>query len=580
MILLLGFAFLSGLVTILAPCIWPILPIVLSSSVAGGGGKRRPLGITLGVMLSFTLFTLAVSAIVGIFGLDPNLLRLIAVFVIGFLGITMVIPPLSSKFELLVSKFSNIFSQNKSKSGSGFLPGFITGLSLGIVWSPCAGPILASIAALAATGKVSFEVVLVTLAYVWGVGVPLFAFSYGGQKFILRTKGISKYTGRIQQVFGVIMIITAILIYTNKDKELQLALVDRFPVLNSVLNGFENSGIVKEQLDKLKGSKSSTLIIANPFGLLNDNTKAPEFTGVTKWLNPETPLSMSSLEGKVVLVDFWTYTCINCIRTLPHVTGWYDKYKDKGFIVIGVHTPEFAFEKDTQNVLNAIKQYGIHYPVAQDNSYDTWNAFNNQYWPAEYLIDANGIIRRHHFGEGEYDKTEEAIQQLLKEAGQKVDTALTNMPDQTPVNNLSPETYLGSKRMEYLTKVDSVGNGKQTFSLDKNLSPNHFSYGGVWDISDEYAVTTNNSVLDYSFNANKVFIILKPSQGKGSVKVFLDGKVISPSDSGQDVKDGIITVDSDRLYDVVNLTGSITNHLLHLEFNTPNIEAYTFTFGE
>jgi cytochrome c biogenesis protein CcdA/thiol-disulfide isomerase/thioredoxin len=581
--LLIGFAFLAGLTTILAPCIWPVLPIVLSSSIAGGKGHQRPLGITLGVMLSFMFFTLSISYLVRIFHLDPNILRIFAVIIIAFLGLTMIIPSLATIFELFVSRLSNIFGQNTAgKQGSGFLPGFITGLSLGIVWSPCAGPILATIATLAATGQVSLSVIIVTLSYVCGVGVPLFAFAYGGQQFVAKARGINKYTGRIQQVFGVIMILAALAIFTNYDKTLQLQLLNAFPQLGTAVNGFENSTLVKQQLDTLKGKKSTER--TDTSGLFNTNTPAPDFIGITKWLNTNSQISIHDLKGKVVLVDFWTYTCINCIRTLPHVTSWYDKYKDQGFIVIGVHTPEFEFEKNTNNVLDAIKQYAIHYPVAQDNNYATWNNYSNQYWPAEYLIDAQGNIRRTHFGEGEYDQTEIAIQALLKEAGKQVDSRLENMPDQTPHTTLSPETYLGSARMQYYYPSGSIGNGTQTFTLSNTLSPNSFSYGGVWHITDETAIAgDNNATINYNFVASKVYIILRPGgtiqNGGGIVKVYIDGKIVDDASAGKDIQNGLVTVNADRLYNIIDLRGKTENHILKLEFQTPGIEAYTFTFG-
>ncbi len=578
MILLLAFSFLAGFVTILAPCIWPVLPIVLSSSIAGDKGHQRPLGITLGVILSFTIFTLSVSYLVHIFHLDPNVLRIFAVIIIVFLGLTMIIPALATKFELFVSRLSNIFGQNSSsKRGSGFLPGFITGLSLGIVWSPCAGPILATIAALAATGQVSIQVILVTLAYVTGVGVPLFAFAYGGQQFISRARGINKYTGRIQQAFGIVMILAAIAIFTNYDQTLQLQLLNKFPALGTAVNGFENSSLVKNQLDQLKGEKSTQ---STDTGLFNVNQSAPDFVGIDKWLNTNKPITIASLKGKVVLVDFWTYTCINCIRTLPHVTSWYDKYNKDGFVVIGVHTPEFQFEHDTNNVLNAIKMYNIHYPVAQDNEYATWNNYNNEYWPAEYLIDANGTIRRTEFGEGKYDQMEMTIRSLLQEAGKKVTGSLDTIVDQTPQSQMSPETYLGSKRMQYYFPSGSLGNGTKVFSLSDKVNQNSFSYGGQWTINDEYAVSGNNATLNYNFTATKVFIILRPNSAKNpTVKVSLDGKIIDPSAAGSDVENGVITIDNDRLYNVVDLKGKTENHILKLEFQTPGIQAFTFTFG-
>ena len=578
MILLLAFAFFSGLITILTPCIWPLLPIILSSSIAGQSHKR-PLGITLGIMLSFFIFTLTISTFEKLFGFDPNILRLLAVFVIGFLGLSLIIPALSQKLEGFISRLSSSLGQGLSQKSGGFGAGFVTGISLGIVWSPCAGPILAAIATLAATGKIGVEIVLVTAAYVLGTGVPLFIFAYGGQQIFTRTRFISKYTGRIQQIFGLLMILTAVAIYTNYDIYIQNQILNQFPALSSTLNGFENSPSVKNQLNILKGNTQSSQN-SNLSGLFNINTPAPDFTGGTKWLNTGKALSISDLKGKVVLVDFWTYTCINCIRTLPHVTSWYDKYKDKGFVVIGVHTPEFAFEHDTGNVLNAIKMFNIHYPVVQDNNYAIWNNYNNQYWPAEYLIDAQGNIRREDFGEGQYDQMEMAIQGLLKEAGQKITSPLDKMPDQTPTTQLSPETYLGSGRMQYYFPSGSTGNVTQNFSLSENLSQNSFSLGGNWNITPENAITGQNAVLNYNFSADKVFLVLRPGVSKNAkVKVFLDGKAVDSSNSGADVRNGEITIDSDRLYNLIDLKGKVGGHILKLEFEESGIEAFAFTFG-
>lgn len=566
--------------TILAPCIWPVLPIVLSSSIAGKRSYQRPLGITIGVILSFTIFTLSISYLVRIFHLDPNFLRTIAVVVIIFFGLTMIIPILATKFALFTSRLASMFGQNTLSTTNGFSPGLITGLSLGIVWTPCAGPILATIAALASTGQVSLFAILATLSYVVGAGIPLFAVAYGGQQFITRARGLNKYTGRIQQVFGVVMILAAIAIFTNFDQTLQLQLINKFPILGTVVNGFENSSLVTNQLNLLKGKQSTS--ITNTSGLFNiaSGTPAPDFTGIDKWLNTNKPLTIAALKGKVILVDFWTYTCINCIRTLPHIATWYDKYKNDGFVVVGVHTPEFQFEHDTGNVLNAIKTYGIHYPVAQDNEYATWNNYNNQYWPAEYLIDANGNIRRTDFGEGGYDQMELAIQTLLKENGQKITTKLSNLSDQTPTAQISPETYLGSTRMQYYFPSGNLSNGEQNFTLSNTLDLNSFSYGGIWTITNDYATTSSNSSLNYNFVASKVFIILRPgSSNSGSVKVYLDGKLIDPSTAGTDVQNGIISVDSDRLYNVIDLHGKTESHTLQLNFQNPGIQAYTFTFG-
>lgn len=577
---LLLFAFISGLVTIFAPCIWPLLPIILSSTTTGG--HRKPLGITLGIMLSFGFLTLTISYIVKIIPFDPNILRYLAVVIIGFLGLALIIPKLSGLLEAYVSRLSGKLNVGNRITSTDFHSGLITGLALGVIWTPCAGPILATIATLAATQAVNLNVILITFSYILGVGIPLFIFATAGSKLFTKSRFLTKYTGRIQQIFGVIMILTAISIATNYDKVLQAKLLDLFPSYSSFITKLENNSAVKTQLKLLKGSTGENAKNTNQdlSGLFNDNTPAPEFSGITKWLNTDKALSLKELRGKVVLVDFWTYTCINCIRTLPHVTSWYDKYKDQGFVVVGVHTPEFEFEKDTGNVEDAIKQYSIHYPVPQDNNFATWNAFSNQYWPAEYLIDAKGIIRRTHFGEGEYEETEKAIQVLLKEAGEQVIEKLENMPDMTPREKTSPETYLGAQRMQYLYPNFSVGIGKKNFSLTENIPINNFSFGGTWKINDDNAISVDNSVIEYNFSANYVYLVMSPSlTGTSRVRVILDGKLIPASVSGSDVSNGIVVLDRDRLYNLVNLRGKSGQHILRLEFENPGIKAFAFTFG-
>lgn len=281
MLILLLFAFLSGLVTILAPCIWPLLPIILSSSISGSGGHRRPLGITLGIMLSFSLFTLFISYLIKLFNLDPNVLRIVAVVILALLGVMMIIPGFGNLLELLISRLSGSVGRSQSNN-SGFSGGFVTGLTLGIVWSPCAGPILAAIATLAATGRVSLSIILVTVAYIVGVGIPLFIFATIGQRLLTNSRKLTPYTGRIQQVFGVIMILTALLIYTNKVQDFQLALASRFPVLNSLFDGFESSSTVTKELTKLTGNsqqeQTSELFNVSP-------QAAPDFVGISQWLN-------------------------------------------------------------------------------------------------------------------------------------------------------------------------------------------------------------------------------------------------------------------------------------------------------
>jgi cytochrome c biogenesis protein CcdA/thiol-disulfide isomerase/thioredoxin len=584
MAVLLVIAFISGLVTILAPCIWPLLPIILSSSTTGG--KSKAFGITLGICASFFVFTLSISYLVSALKIDPNFFRYFAVIVIGLLGLSLAVPWFSTRLEVAVSRLSGRFGGViGGAKRSGFWGGLVTGVALGIVWTPCAGPILATIATLAATQAVSFQLLLVTIVYVIGVGIPLFFFTLAGSALFTKSRFLNKYTGRVQQVFGVVMIITALLIFTNYDKVLQAKLLDTFPSYSGFLTKLETSSTVKKELSALKGEKGS---IDKMIGKLSSENQgaAPNFVGITHWLNTDKqsfssnkPLTIGDLKGKVVLVDFWTYTCINCIRTLPYVTSWYDKYHDKGFVVIGVHTPEFEFEKNTQNVQNALKQYGIKYPVAQDNDYKTWNAYNNSYWPAKYLIDAKGNIRYEHFGEGEYDKTEMMIKQLLEEAGKQVDQSVVLQKSDTPQAGISPETYLGLARLARFGSVQTPKIGVQNFTIKYDLPTDYFGYRGRWDLSDEFATSSKDSQLDFNFNADKVFLVMSPQKSGERVDVYLDGKLISQENAGKDVDGGQLTVDSQRLYNIVNLHGKTGEHLLQLRFVDGGTDVYAFTFG-
>lgn len=578
MVFLLLIAFVSGLVTIFAPCIWPLLPIVLSTSA--GGGRKKALGITLGILLSFGILTLSISYLVSFLRFDSNILRIFAVLVILFLGLTLVIPALSQKLEGLVSRLSGRFGGGLATKNGGLTSGFIAGVALGVVWTPCAGPILATIATLAATRAVNFGIVSVTFFYILGIGIPLFLFMVLGQKIFAMSKIFNKYTGTVQKIFGAVMILTAILIYTNIDKLIEAKLLDLFPSYSSFLIRLETVGGVQNQLSKIKGGQGSTTQFSGT--KLDVLGKAPDFVGISKWLNTDKNLTLSDLRGKVVLVDFWTYTCINCIRTLPFVTSWYAKYKDQGFVVIGVHTPEFEFEKNTQNVENAISQYKIHYPVAQDNDYKTWDNYGNQYWPAEYLIDASGNLRETHFGEGDYDKTEMNIKALLAEAGKSVDSSLINQTDQTPkvsiLNPITLETYVGLKRMQNFGSNESQKAGLSSYTISPGLQQHYFGYNGNWNLTDEYAESGQNSHLILNFVAQKVFLVITPAEKGDKVKVMLDGKVIPQNLSGTDVNNGEIILDDPRLYNLVNLT-KVENHILDLEFENPKVQVFAFTFG-
>jgi cytochrome c biogenesis protein CcdA/thiol-disulfide isomerase/thioredoxin len=562
---LLVFSFLAGFITILAPCIWPLLPIVFSAS--SGGGKRKSLGITLGVMTSFTIFTLFISYIVKIFPINPNALRLVATVIIGLLGLSMLIPSLGAKFEILINDMLGPLQSKFKKEGNSFTAGLFTGFSLGLVWAPCAGPILATIATLSATQSVNIKVIAVTLAYVFGLGIPLYIFSSFSAGLFKKMRAVNKYTGIIQQTFGLIMIITAILIYTNYAQVLQARILNHFPGYSRFLGQFENNSHLQKELDHLAGRKAQ-IITEDSKSLLSEGGPAPEFAGIAQWLNVPAPLALQALQGKVVLVDFWTYSCINCVRTLPHLTTWYERYKNDGLVIVGVHTPEFAFERETQNVENAIKQFNITYPVAQDNDYKTWNQYQNHYWPAEYLIDAKGHIRRTHFGEGGYDHMEEAIRVLLKENGHDIEGALSSVKDQTPHSDRTPETYLGMHRMQRFASPEMIKAGDQVYSLPTDLPLNNFAYQGIWNVQNESSKSGKSAALEFKIRANKVFLVVGPAHAGDKIKVLIDEKSMDD-----------IILDNERLYDVIDFKGIVGIHTLRLEFPNEGTAVYAFTCG-
>jgi cytochrome c biogenesis protein CcdA/thiol-disulfide isomerase/thioredoxin len=585
MLALIFFTFLSGIVTIFAPCIWPILPIVLSSSVSGG--KKKPLGLVTGLAVSFIFFTLTLATIVTFIPFDPEVLRYFAVIIIAFLGVVLVVPALGDRLEVLVSRLGSFGGRFTSGRGDGFGGGFVTGAALGLIWTPCAGPILAAVATLAATRSVSFEAFILIVVYVAGVSIPLYILTLIGGKALAKTRSLSLYTGVIQKVFGIIMILSALMIFFGYDKKLQVTLLEKFPHYGNFLTVFETQAEKTGQLENIRtgkemapGEKESRVLDAILQPKLENLGKAPEITGINGWLNSD-GTSLEALRGKVILIDFWTYSCINCIRTLPHVTGWYEKYKDQGFVVIGVHTPEFAFEHKKENVAEALKKYHIRYPVAQDNDYATWQAYSNRYWPAHYLIDAEGNVRRVHFGEGEYEETEAAIVALLKEAGKKVEVKKADMLDETPtrVGVRTPETYLGSDRGEKLVSPEKITGDTQVFTRPQDIRLNEYAFEGEWQIEDERAVTHSQGKLQLRFQGTKVFLVMSPLDASSrTVRVFLDDRVIDQRVGGKDVSGGVVNVTEDRLYEIVDFKGESREGVLRLEFQE-GTAVYAFTFA-
>ena len=557
------FAFLAGILTIAAPCILPMLPIILGASV-GQTSKKRPLFIVLGFIVSFAVASLILSVIVTHLGLSQNAIRYLAIAVLVVFSFFMIWP---TPFEKLTTHFSGVINKANQigNSGSGNSGAFLLGLVLGIVWTPCAGPVLASILALIAIQGTTGKAVILVIAYALGAGIPMLIIAYGSQYITTKVRSLAKYTTRLQQIFGVLILLLAIAMLFQYDTIIENKLTAYFPqsTLEEQLVGQPQQPEAPEQPAPTTGTTPSDQAtnVMDTVQLQNFGP-APEFTGITHWINSN-PLTMASLKGKVVLVDFWTYSCINCIRTLPYVTKWYDTYKDQGLVVIGVHTPEFPFEQVTSNVQTAADRFGIHYPVAQDNNYGTWNAYKNEYWPAEYLIDKNGVIQYEHFGEGEYDHTENAIRELL---GLNADAKPNNGQDLSKVD--SSEMYFGTSREQYLSASQQPATTPTAYTLPATLALNEFGLQGTWQFADDKATLVKpDGKIQLHFSSGKLYMVAASEGGPITLKVTVDGK---PQPD--------VTVQMSQLYTLFNST-DYTDHTVEIDIPDRGFDAFTFTFG-
>ncbi|MBP7876131.1 cytochrome c biogenesis protein DipZ [Candidatus Woesebacteria bacterium] len=564
MLLLILFAFFAGLITILSPCILPLLPILLSS--ADSSGKQRPIGVVTGFVLSFTLFTLFLSTIVRISGIPGDSLRIVAMVVLVFFGTSLLLPQFQSLVERLFSRFANVLPSNQSNKG--FFGGVVVGLSLGLLWTPCVGPILASVISLSLIGTVTAETLFIVFAYSLGAAIPMFLIMMAGSKALQKVPWLVRNSAGIQKAFGVLMILTAVSIMFNLDRRFQSFVLKSFPNYGLGLTQFEDADLIKDQITKV--NQKPMLSLAG-----QKSSLAAELVVGGEWFNSD-PLLLADLKGKVVLVDFWTYSCINCQRTLPYIRNWWSKYQDKGLVVIGVHSPEFEFEKVASNVQKAIADFGLTYPIMQDNNFATWRAYNNRYWPAKYLVDKDGIVRYTHFGEGKYDETESMIQTLLKETGSSVNEEISNIEYQRNRVN-TPETYLGYARMEALSAFQKITrDGPELYTLPQSLAKDTFAIAGNWQFTPENASPSKNATLYLNFEAKEVYLVARPKNGSGTLKISLDGEQQS---LGADVSTtGEVTVDGDRLYTLISLPDS-GRHQLLIEALDENVELYAFTFG-
>jgi cytochrome c biogenesis protein CcdA/thiol-disulfide isomerase/thioredoxin len=539
MLVLIGIGLVAGLVTALSPCVLPVLPILL----AGGATGRKPLRIVTGLVLSFTVFTLFAARLLDALSLPADFLRNLALALLFLLAATLLFPPLGA---LLERPFAAL---TRYRAGGG---GFLLGASLGLVFVPCAGPVLAAVTAVAASNDVGLRALALTLAYAVGAALPMLLVIVGGRSAASRLRA---HAPRVRIASGILVALAAVGIALHYDERFQTAL----PGYTDALGGrVEKSGGAERELGKLRGGGGVVEAAhAATGGGLEDYGRAPELHPGGRWFNSK-PLTLASLRGRVVLVDFWTYSCINCLRTLPHLRAWDAAYRSRGLTIVGVHTPEFAFEHDAGNVEAAVKRLKIRYPVVQDNDFATWNAYANRYWPAKYLIDRAGHVRFVHFGEGSYGETEGLIRRLLGIGGGRADRA----PDTTPGGVRTPESYLGYERIARYAGSTIGPDRLQTYSFPKRLSQNSLAYGGEWRVQGERIVAGRDARLRLRFFAQDVYLVLG---GRGRVDVLVDGRHTRT-----------VPVDSYRLYTL--RTGPLTDALLELRV-TPGVAAYAFTFG-
>jgi len=543
MLILLAIGFVAGIVTALSPCVLPVLPIVL----AGGATGRRPLAIIAGIVVSFTVFTLFAAWLLDLLGLPQDVLRNLAIALLLLMALSLLVPKAG---ELLARPLQALSRRGSGDHGGGFL----LGASLGLVFVPCAGPVLAAMTVIAARRDVGFDGVVLTLAYALGAALPMLAIAFAGRTAATR---LHAHAMLVRRMAGAFVLVAVVAMALGIDQELQTKIPG---YTQAVQERIERSSTAQRELRELTGARAPQATGGGE-GALTDYGTAPEFQGLDAWVNSK-PLTLAGLRGRVVLIDFWTYSCINCLRTFPYIREWHTRYRAAGLTIVGVHTPEFAFERVESNVRENVKELKLRYSVALDNDYGTWQAWSNQYWPAKYLVDRKGHVRYYHFGEGEYAKTEEAIRTLLAERGTTVPEA-SGLEDKSPHGLLTPESYLGYERLDRNGGDLVVEDEPHAYTFPRGLLENALAFGGVWTVKDERAIAGLSASVRLQYRARNVYLVLT---GTGSVRVLVDGK-----------PERTVRVSGDRLYTLVERE-EIGDHLLELRFS-PGLAGYAFTFG-
>jgi len=568
---LMAAAVAAGVIAGISPCVLPVLPVVLAAGASDGpAAGPAPLGravsVALGLAVSFALFTLAGSALLAALGLPQDLIRIAGIVALAAVGVGLAVPRLGSALE-------RPFAALRLPPPSGRARGFALGLALGAVYVPCAGPVLAAISVIAATHRIGPEGILVTALFAAGTAAPLVVVALAGQGLRARVHALRVHAAAVRATAGAVLVAMAVLIATGVTNGLAVAVPAYTGALQTAV---ETGPAVRQALAAMDGEgRAPPAAHAARDGTLGDCTPdasrlamcgaAPAFVGIARWLN--TPggraLTIAGLRGRVVLVDFWTYSCINCERALPHVEAWYRRYRAAGLTVVGVHTPEFAFEHVVSNVRTAARALGVTYPIAVDNRYATWNAYANAYWPADYLIDAQGVVRAVSYGEGGYGRTETLIRTLLRQAdpGRSL-PARTDVPDRTPRETTSPETYLGYGRAANMYQM-LVPNRATRYAMPSQLGPG-VAVGGVWTARAQELTSGPGARLALNFQAEDVYLV---AGGHGTIRVRL----------GAGPARTVVVAGIPRLYTLVR--GSVLrNGIVHLRL-TPGIRAYDITFG-
>lgn len=525
---------------------------------------RRPYLVIAGLVTSFTLVTLVGTVVLNLLGLPQDLLRWAGIIVLGLLGFGLLVPRFE---ELLERPFQRLTPNRVPGKGRG---GFVLGLGLGAVYVPCAGPVLAAITVAGATGSVGPGTIVLTVTFALGAAIPLLILALAGRRVAERIAAFRTHQRGIRAAGGVLMILLALALTFNVTDAIQRALPGYTDALQSKVASNET---VQEQLDLgglVTAENEKIGDCTNNSASLEDCGPAPALRGIDTWLN--TPdgaaVDLADLKGKVVLLDFWAYSCINCQRSVPHVTAWDKAYRDAGLVVIGVHTPEYAFERETRNVVDGAQRLGITYPVAQDNSYATWTAYRNRFWPAHYLIDATGTIRQVSQGEGGYEATEKLIRQLLQDADPSVTLpASTAVDDTTPVDDVTQETFLSVSKHR---NVDGdYQEGLATYTLPSDQKPNTIALGGTWTTDYQGATAGPDAVIRLRYHAAVVQAVIG---GNGAVTV----RISRPNDDSTD--DLVVDVaGSPRAYPLVSVSETAEGTL---ELHVPEgVQVYSLTFG-